>query len=74
MLEIETYQAREPTFDAATKGKGKVGTTLRVVVGDDSGAEASLEVPLRKAYANIMEGDPVLAVVVSDSAELDRFR
>ena len=48
--------------------------SLRVVVGDDAGAEAEVEVPMRRAYDRLRAGEPALLLVVSSTPSMKRFR
>lgn len=50
------------------------GQVLRVLVGDDTGARVELEVPYKREYRDIRVRDTAHLVVVSDTANMDRFR
>jgi len=71
---LEGAAARPESFARASGGRARAGQVLRVTIGDASGAETAVEVPMRRAYARARVGDSALVLVVSDSKSMRRFR
>lgn len=79
---LEVYETEGPSknFDDVESAMGigrprpKLSRFVRIMVGDDSGAETEINVPWRLEYLRIKVGEPAELLVLSQRRELDRFK